>query len=570
MTPVRLGTIAFPIPAGTAQRIGILGMSGSGKSNGAAVLVEDLFAAEQHVVVVDPTGAWYGLRSSADGKGAGLPIAILGGKFGDLPLEDPSGAFVADLVVDRRLSCVLDLSEMSENGKHRFLADFGERLFKRNEDPLYLVLEEADDYAPQSSTKGPGSRTLGAFQRIVKRGRFKGIFPVMLTQRSAALNKDLLTQCDTLLVFRSPSPQDRKAIAGWVEHHGQSKEILASLSSLPTGTCWVWSPQVLGVMEQAAVRRRRTFDSGATPVGKKHARPATVADVDVAALTALMADTIERAKADDPKELRRRIAALERQLAAKPAAAAPVVERVEVPVLSAEDRASIETLLSRLPDVEAGLKLLGDNLGAHVEVLRTALARAAGARGTVPASVARDPPARGSLTNRPAATRSAPAVRTASARGDAPLGKGARVVLIAIAQHSDGVTREQLTILTGYKRSTRDTYLQRLREKGLIEHQGETIRATEAGMATLGTDYDPLPTGEALGLYWLDRLTGGERTILEYLISMHPHSVSRDEISTMTKYARSSRDTYLQRLASRRLVEHIGGGAVRASEGLFG
>ena len=36
-------------------------------------------------------------------------------------------------------------------------------------------------------------------------------------------------------------------------------------------------------------------------------------------------------------------------------------------------------------------------------------------------------------------------------------------ILTAVAQHPGGVTREQLSVLTGYKRSSRDTYLLRLK-----------------------------------------------------------------------------------------------------------
>ena len=44
----------------------------------------------------------------------------------------------------------------------------------------------------------------------------------------------------------------------------------------------------------------------------------------------------------------------------------------------------------------------------------------------------------------------------------------------------------------------------------------------------------------------------------------------RDEISDATGYKRSSRDTYLQRLSSRRLVESVGRSGVKASDALFG
>jgi hypothetical protein len=65
---------------------------------------------------------------------------------------------------------------------------------------------------------------------------------------------------------------------------------------------------------------------------------------------------------------------------------------------------------------------------------------------------------------------------------------GERRILTAIAQHPDGVTREQLTVLTGYKRSSRDTYLQRLRAQALVA-ETDRIRVTAQGLTWLGPNF---------------------------------------------------------------------------------
>src|SRR6185312_5032994 len=58
----------------------------------------------------------------------------------------------------------------------------------------------------------------------------------------------------------------------------------------------------------------------------------------------------------------------------------------------------------------------------------------------------------------------------ADRRDDHPhaLPRGEHAILTAAAQYPDGVSREQLTVLTGYKRSSRDTYLQRLGQAALV------------------------------------------------------------------------------------------------------
>ncbi len=78
--------LALPADAIT-QTFGILAVRGAGKSNLGAVMAEEMFAAKLPFVVVDPVGSWWGLRSSGDGKGAGVAVPIFGGAHGDVPLE---------------------------------------------------------------------------------------------------------------------------------------------------------------------------------------------------------------------------------------------------------------------------------------------------------------------------------------------------------------------------------------------------------------------------------------------------------------------------------------------------
>jgi hypothetical protein len=91
----------------------------------------------------------------------------------------------------------------------------------------------------------------------------------------------------------------------------------------------------------------------------------------------------------------------------------------------------------------------------------------------------------------PIAPRTAPRDAAPPPQGGLP--KGELATLTAIAQHP-GATRKQLTVMTRYKKSTRDTYLKRLGGRGLVELVGDGCTATDAGLAALG-DFEPLPTG---------------------------------------------------------------------------
>ncbi len=153
--------LVLPVEAVT-ETFAILAKRGAGKTYTAAVLVEEMMAAGLPVVIVDPVGVWWGLRSSADRTAEGLPVVIFGGDHADLPLAETAGELLADLVVDERVPAVLDLSTLSKSAGRRFMTDFAERLYHRNRDPLHLVLDEADAFAPKRTDPG-GQRLLGSW-----------------------------------------------------------------------------------------------------------------------------------------------------------------------------------------------------------------------------------------------------------------------------------------------------------------------------------------------------------------------------------------------------------------------
>jgi hypothetical protein len=121
--------------------------------------------------------------------------------------------------------------------------------------------------------------------------------------------------------------------------------------------------------------------------------------------------------------------------------------------------------------------------------------------------------------------------------------------------------------LTGYKKTSRDAYISRLQAKGFLEIGNDRkVYATQAGIYSLGSNYDPLPTGEALQEYWRARLPLGERVILDAAINAHPHDIRRDQIED---YKKTSRDAYISRLQAKELIQSTGPGTIRASDSLF-
>lgn len=563
MAPLRIADDLELSVGVVTESLAILGRRGAGKSNTAVVLAEEMFDAGIPWVAIDPKGDWWGIRSDTDGTGPGLPIPVFGGLHGDVPIEPTAGTVVADLIADENLTAVLDVSDFSKADRARFLVAFFDRLYQRHRaepQARHVFMEEAHEFIPQQMGREDG-RLKEASARIVLQGRSFGLGSSVCSQRSARIHKDVLTQTSILFAMWTTGPQDRKAIEAWVTEHDAGGELVTSLPTLEPGEGWIWATP-FDLMQRTRFRRRRTFDSGSTPVLGKARKVATIADVDTGAIQERMAETIERAKADDPKELRRRIAALERQLRDQPVPE-PAVEIVEVPLL---DEALVDRFVGQVDQLREFGHQLVESMDVLAENLGVARAIVKGRDGTGPGS-ARWTPER--TEQRPTSTK--PQVSRTS-RPDIPvdidgLGKGETRILTAVAQHPDGVTRPQLSVLTDYKRSSRDTYLQRLRAAGLVDQHGDRIHVTAAGLEALG-DFDPLPTGAALRDYWLDRLPEGESRILAALVNAWPTTVPRDDLSDATGYKRSSRDTYIQRLKARELVRTSSDG-VAAADHLF-
>jgi DNA helicase HerA-like ATPase len=221
--------------------VGIVGIRGSGKSTTAGVLVEGAITAGVPCAIVDPTGGWYGLKSSADGKSPGLPVYVFGGEHGDLPLDPDAGDVVGRFAVQKRVPTVLDLSLMRKGQRTRFVAAFLERVYHDNREPLLVVIDEAAQFVPQSA-RGLMSpeigRCIGAVDDIAALGRRRGLGVVLIGQRPARINKDVLTQCHTLIAMQTTGAPDRKALDEWVkEQHGSDDAERTFLRELTDAAC---------------------------------------------------------------------------------------------------------------------------------------------------------------------------------------------------------------------------------------------------------------------------------------------------------------------------------------------
>ena len=548
------GSLSLPDDVAT-QTTAVLGIRGSGKTNTSVCITEGLLAKQTQVIVIDPTDVWWGLKSSQNGKAAGFPIVVLGGPHGDLPLAAESGVLVADFAVEHRASLILSLRHLRKHAQKQLVTAFAEQLYHRkgeagNRTPVLVVIDECDAFIPQR-VGGAETRMVGAIEDLVRRGRAAGLGVLLISQRAASINKDVLTQIELLVAHRHTSPQDRKALEAWIEAHDTGDhhaEFMASLASLRQGEAWFWSPGWIDIFKRVQVRQRDTFDSSKTPdAGGTAAVPTKQAVVDLGKLQLQLKASIDEAKANDPKTLKARIAELEKQLA-KPA------PRAE-PQLTEKDLRRLELQVERF--VGAAEMVQSVSLDAHALIGELSGKLKANAQ---PRPITRQPT--------PSKPKSAPP-RTAASTTVAgmTLGKAERSILGAFYWLKDEeATKAKVAFYSGYAANSGsfNSALGKLRTTGLLQGWNISLAGCDAVADVTG----PKPSGNQLREWLRPKLSKAENQLLDALIAVYPQRLSNAELSAASGYAANS-GSFNNSLGRLRTIEAAEGyerdGGVKAS-----
>lgn len=271
------------------QDVGAFAKKGAGKTYMMKGLVERLLRLQRRVVILDPLGMWWGLKFSPDG-GPGFPIAVVGGKHWDVILDPTRGEELAAWVADGDQSLIIDLADLKRGPMIRFATAFLAELYRRNDRAIWLVLEEADVFAPMQPMND-ATLLLHEVDQIARRGRAYGFRLWSLTQRPAKLHTDIRAMISALVMLKITSPHDRAAAESWIVGNAskaQAAEIVSTLASLPIGEGWVWAPDV-DLLARMKFPPISTLDTSATPkAGEVRVQAKKAAPLDLGPLRELM------------------------------------------------------------------------------------------------------------------------------------------------------------------------------------------------------------------------------------------------------------------------------------------
>jgi DNA-binding IclR family transcriptional regulator len=547
--------VTCDLPRLIGTRLLVQASSGAGKSWLLRRLLEQSHGKVQQIVI-DPEGEFASLREKFD--------YVLAARHGGDTAADPRTAkLLAERLLEVGVSAILDIYELPSHDRVRFVRLFLEALVdapKHLWHPVLVVLDEAHVFCPESGE----AESANAVKGLCSRGRKRGFCAVLATQRLSKLAKDAAAELNNKLIGRTSLDVDM-ARAG--DELGFTKADRLRLRELEDGEFFAFGPALTRVVTKVHVGGVQTQHPKAGGLAAVVPAPSAKIKALLPKLSDLPAEAEAREKS--VAELRAELATVKRELTvAKRATPKVETKTVEKSVLKAAHLARLQTLIERTLTASGSLAVVAKTISDALE--RTSRPIAAVPEIPELYDVARevshaagfpwtDPRTR--VTHQ-APQKSQQKSEKVPRNGDtAALPPGELAILTAVVQYP-GLDRRRLSVLVGYKKSSRDAYIARLSNRGYVTANKE-LYPTDAGREALGDSYTPLPTGPALVAFWREKLPEGERRIFDLLLT--DGQLPRSTIQEATGKKKSSTDAYLQRLKARGLVVDADRGVVRLS-----
>ena len=286
----------------------ITGKSGSGKSNTAGKICEEIIDKGYPLLVIDTEGEYYGLKEEYELLHVGADEEC------DLQVGPEHAEKIADLALDENVPIILDVSGYVESNEvDQLVHDTVKNLFdkeKKLKMPFPVLVEEAHEWIPQQGSRGEDGEVTDMLIRVGKRGRKRGLGLCALSQRPQSVDKDYITQCDYRIWHK----------LDWETELNVVKRVLGGqyttpVSNLQPGQGYVEADFLEFDHEDEKAKkvkflRKKTFDAGATPDLEDFERP------ELKSVSGDLVDELQEISEQKQRE-QDRIAQLEQQLEAK-------------------------------------------------------------------------------------------------------------------------------------------------------------------------------------------------------------------------------------------------------------
>lgn len=186
----------------TNRRYGIIGTSGTGKSNTTYYLLNELRRQNYPVIVLDHKGEYSGIHGVEN-------IRASEQNPRELPIK----------LRNSNVSVVIDLR--SHENAAWWVGEFITTCLKLpRKVPVLVVIEEAHNYAPQTG-KTPPSKT--SINRMAAEGRSLGYGLLVITQQLQKIDKTLISQAGALYIHRHQFKTDLSYLSEFLGDEGADK-----------------------------------------------------------------------------------------------------------------------------------------------------------------------------------------------------------------------------------------------------------------------------------------------------------------------------------------------------------
>ena len=228
----------------------LTGMTGSGKSWTAGLLMEEINRVGLQFVCFDVLGAHDGLAT--------LPnVEALSPKNG----ETINMRGLVERLGKEPTSFVIDISGLPLDKQQVLISDYCEALISAQLNKgIMTVFEECQDFVPQTGKPVSSEGII----RLCKLGRQYGYGVCLISQRPASVSKDALSQCSVYMIHNLVNHRDLKAVEdqmGFGADRTQVKKLTSGIASATQGEVVCYSPSYFrdeGFFRASKIREDRS------------------------------------------------------------------------------------------------------------------------------------------------------------------------------------------------------------------------------------------------------------------------------------------------------------------------